>query len=81
MTLKADGKSSKSTLINKKTVLLFLQLSFIVLILLVAGLAPIGSSAQSILSISSPFGPNPAAFPPRPISPELSAVQKGVTFL
>ena len=48
MTLKADGKSNKFTLINKKTILLFLQLSLTVLILLGGGLAPIGSSAQSI---------------------------------
>jgi hypothetical protein len=92
MTLKADEKSNKkSTLINKKTILLFLQLSLTVLILLGGGLAPIGSSAQSIPSnssapslsnpnlLSSPFGPNPAAFPPLPISPELSAVQKGAS--
>ena len=90
MTLKADGKSSKSTLINKKTILLFLQLSLTVLILLGVGLAPIASSAQSIPNnsrlpplsnpnLSSPFGPSPAGFPPPPISPELSAAQKGAS--
>jgi protocatechuate 3,4-dioxygenase beta subunit len=79
MTLKADGKSIKSTSINKKTILLFLQLSLTVLILLGAVLAPIGSSAQSIPSISSPFGPSTTGFPPPPISPELSAAQKSAS--
>ena len=72
MTLKADEKTNKSTLINKKTIFIFLQLSFTVLILLGVGLAPIGSSAQSIPGISSPFGPTP-------ISPELSAAQKSAS--
>ena len=85
----ADKKSSiKSTLLDRRTVLLFLQLSLTVLVLLGAGLAPIGSSAQSIpssgnsasplsnLGTSSPFGPGPTGFPPPPISPELSAAQK-----
>src|SRR5919198_1282811 len=90
MTLKADGKSNKFTLINKKTILLFLQLSLTVMILLGGGLAPIGSSAQSIPSnsstpplsnpnLSSPFGPSPTGFPPPPISAELSAAQKSAS--
>jgi hypothetical protein len=90
MTLKADVKSNKFTLINKRTILLFLQLSLTVVILLGGGLAPIGSSAQSIPSnnigsplsnpsISSPFGPSPTGFPPPPISPELSAAQKSAS--
>jgi protocatechuate 3,4-dioxygenase beta subunit len=90
MTLKACGKSNESTLISKKTILLFLQLSLAVLILLGAALAPIGSSAQSIPSnssgsplsnpsISSRFTPSPTGFPPPPISPELSAAQKSAS--
>ncbi len=87
MILKADGRSVEYTLLDGKTVLLFLQLSLTVLILFGAVLAPIGSSAQSIPrnstgssssspSMSSPFGPSPAGFPPPPIFPELSAAQK-----
>src|ERR671930_598667 len=91
MILKADGKSVKSTLLDRKTVLLFLQLSLTVLVLLGAGLAPIGSSAQSIPNSSSsapplsnpstsfPFVPSPTGFPPPPISPELSAAQKSAS--
>jgi protocatechuate 3,4-dioxygenase beta subunit len=79
MTLKADGKSIKSTSINKKTILLFLQLPLTILILLGAVLTPIGSSAQWIPSISSPFGPSTTGFPPPPISPELSAAQKSTS--
>jgi protocatechuate 3,4-dioxygenase beta subunit len=79
MTLKADEKTNKSTLINKKTIFIFLQLSFTVLILLGVGLAPIGSTAQSIPGISSPFGPSSTGFPPPPISPELSAAQKSAS--
>ena len=85
MILKADGKSVKSMLLDRKTVLLFLQLSLTVLVLLGAGLGPIGSLAQSIPRSSAPplsnpgtsalFGPGPAGFPPL-ISPELSAAQK-----
>jgi protocatechuate 3,4-dioxygenase beta subunit len=91
--LKADGKSVKSALLDRKTVLLFLQLSLTVLILLGAGFAPIGSLAQSIpnrsssssapplstQSTPSPFGPSPTGFPPPPISPELSAAQKSAS--
>jgi protocatechuate 3,4-dioxygenase beta subunit len=79
MTLKADEKTNKSTLINKKTIFIFLQLSLTVLILLGVGLAPIGSSAQSIPGISSPFGPRSTGFPLPPISPELSAAQKSAS--
>jgi protocatechuate 3,4-dioxygenase beta subunit len=92
MILKADANSIKSLLLDRKTVLLFLQLSLTVLVLLGAGLAPIGSSAQSIMpgsgnsasplsnrSTSSPFGPSPTGFPPSSISPELSAAQKSAS--
>jgi protocatechuate 3,4-dioxygenase beta subunit len=90
MTLKVDGKSNKSKLINKKTILVTLQLSLTVLILFGAVLAPIGSSAQSIpsnsigspssgSSISSPFGPRSIGLPPPPMSPELSAAQKSTS--
>jgi protocatechuate 3,4-dioxygenase beta subunit len=91
MILKADRKSVESTLLDRKTVLLFLQLSLIVLVLLGAGLTPIGSSAQSIPNSSrsapplsnpnlpSPFGPNPTEFQPPPVSPELSAAQKSAS--
>ena len=92
MILKADANSIKSLLLDRKTVLLFLQLSLTVLVLLGAGLAPIGSSAQSIMpgssnsasplsnrGTSSPFGPSPTGFPPPPISPELSAAQKSAS--
>jgi protocatechuate 3,4-dioxygenase beta subunit len=90
MALRGGEKSNRSTLINKKTILLFLQLSLILLILLGAGLAPTGVSAQSIPSnsnastlsnptVSSPFVPGPTAFPPPPISPELSAAQKSAS--
>jgi protocatechuate 3,4-dioxygenase beta subunit len=86
-----DKKSNNLILINKKTILVFLQLSLTVLILIGAALVPAGVSAQSIPSnniasplsnpsISSPFGPNPTGFPPPPIiSPELSAAQKGAS--
>ena len=90
MTFKDDGKSNKSTLINKKTILLTLRLSFTVLILFGAVLAPIGSSAQSIPSnstgssssspsMSSPFASSRTGFPLPPISPELSAAQKSTS--
>ena len=92
MILKTDTKSIRSLLLDRKTVLLFLQLSLTVLVLLGAGLAPIGSSAQSIMpgssnsasplsnrGTSSPFGPSPTGFPPPPISPELSAAQKSAS--
>jgi protocatechuate 3,4-dioxygenase beta subunit len=90
MARKGGEKSNRSTLINKKTILLFLQLSLILLILLGAGLASTGVSAQSIPSnsnastlsnptVSSPFVPGPTAFPPPPISPELSAAQKSAS--
>jgi protocatechuate 3,4-dioxygenase beta subunit len=80
MTLKADDNTNKSTLINKKTIFIFLQLSLTVLIFLGVGLAPIGSSsAQSIPGISSPFGPSSTGFPLPPISPELSAAQKSAS--
>lgn len=89
MIITADEKSTKSMLLDRKTILLFLQLSLTVLVLLGAGLAPIGSSAQLIPSgsssayplsnrgTSSPFGPGPTGFPP--ISPELSAAQKSAS--
>jgi len=90
MTFKDDRKSNKSTLISKKTIFLTLQLSFTVLILFGAVLAPIGSSAQSIPSISTgspssspstspPFGPSSTGLPPPPMSPELSAAQKSAS--
>lgn len=92
MIITAGEKSIKSMLLDRKTVLLFLQLSLTVLVLLGAGLAPIGSSAQSIMpgssnsasplsnrGTSSPFGPSPTGFPPPPISPELSAAQKSAS--
>jgi hypothetical protein len=92
MIVRADEKSIKSMLLDRKTVLLFLQLSLTVLVLLGAGLVPIGSSAQSIIpssstsasplsnrGTSSPFGPSPTGFPPPPISPELSAAQKSAS--
>jgi protocatechuate 3,4-dioxygenase beta subunit len=90
MTYNADGDSNKSTLINKRTILLFVQLSLTVLILFGAALAPVGSSAQSILNNSnapplpnpstpSPFGPTRTGFPPPPLSPELSAAQKSAS--
>jgi hypothetical protein len=90
MTFKDDRKSNKSTLISKKTIFLTLQLSFTMLILFGAVLAPIGSSAQSIPSISTgspssgpstspPFGPSSTGFPPPPMSPELSAAQKSAS--
>jgi protocatechuate 3,4-dioxygenase beta subunit len=92
MIITAGEKSIKSMLLDRKTVLLFLQLSLTVLVLLGAGLTPIGSSAQSIMpgssnsasplsnrGTSSPFGPSPTGFPPPPISPELSAAQKSAS--
>src|SRR6187200_1496796 len=89
--IQSDAKSIRSMLLDRKTVLLFLQLSLTVLVLFGAGLAPIGSSAQSISSssssasplsnqgTSSPFGPSPTGFPPPPISPEVSAAQKSTS--
>ena len=93
MILKAGGKSVKSTLIDRKITLLLLQLSLIVLILFGCGLAPIGSSAQSIpnsssssspptssnTSTRSPFGSGPTGFPPPPISPEFFPAQKSAS--
>ena len=92
MDLKADGKSVKSTLLDRKIVLLLLQLSLTVLVLLGAGLAPVESLAQSIPSgtsssapslsspnLPSPFRTGPTGFPPPPISPELSAAQKSAS--
>jgi protocatechuate 3,4-dioxygenase beta subunit len=91
MIIKADEKSIKSMLLDRKTVLLFLQLSLTVLVLLGAGLVPIGSSAQSMpnssssasplsnRSTSSPFSTSPTGLPPPPISPELSAAQKSAS--
>jgi protocatechuate 3,4-dioxygenase beta subunit len=90
MSLKGDEKCNKSISTNKKTILLFLQLSLTVLILLGAGLAPTAASAQSIPSnssasllsnptASSPFACGPTGFPPPPISPELSAAQKSAS--
>jgi protocatechuate 3,4-dioxygenase beta subunit len=91
MPLKREDKSNKdTTIINKKTILLILALSLTVLIVLGAGLAPTRVSAQSISndgsifspsnqSVSSPSRPVPTAFPPPPISPELSAAQKSAS--
>src|SRR5918912_595661 len=92
MDLRADGKSIKSTLLDRKIVLLLLQLSLTVLVLLGAGLAPVESLAQSIPSgtsssapslsspnLPSPFRTGPTGFPPPPISPELYAAQKNAS--
>ena len=90
MTCNADGDSNKPTLINKRTILLSVQLTLTILILFGAALAPVESSAQSILnnsnrpplpnpSTSSPFGPSPTVFPPPPLSPELSAAQRSAS--
>jgi protocatechuate 3,4-dioxygenase beta subunit len=83
MVLKADRKSLESTLLDRKTVLLLLQLSLTVLVLLGTRLGPIGSLAQSIPNSSSnapsTFRPGATGFPPPPISPELSAAQKSAS--
>ena len=92
MVLKADEKSVKSMLLDRKTVFLFLQLFLTVLVLLGGGLAPIGSLAQSIPNnngsnappmsnpaTSSPFRTGPTGLPPPPISPELSAAQRSAS--
>lgn len=90
MTCNADGDSNKPTIIIKRIILLFVQLSLTILILFGAALAPVGSSAQSILnnsnspplpnpSTSSPLGSSSAVFPPPPLSPELSAAQKSAS--
>ena len=85
------GYSYKSTtIINKRTVLLIIALSFTVLILLGAGLTATGVPVQLIpnnnsapissnQNISTPSRPALTAFPPLAISPELSAVQKGAS--
>jgi protocatechuate 3,4-dioxygenase beta subunit len=90
MTL-ANEKDIKSILIkNKRTTLLFLQLSLTILILLGAGLLPAQTSAQSNPStgninsvsrsnLSSTVGPSPTTPPPPSISPELSAAQKSAS--
>jgi protocatechuate 3,4-dioxygenase beta subunit len=90
MTCNADGDGNKPTLIIKRIILLFVQLSLTVLILFGAALAPVGSSAQLILNNSnspplpnpstpSPLGPSSAVFLPPPPSPELSAAQKSAS--
>ncbi len=91
MTCNAEGDSNKPTLIDKRTILLSVQLSLTVLILFGAALAPVESSAQSILnnsnappplpnpSTSSPFRPSSTGFPPPPLSPELSAAQRSAS--
>src|SRR5919197_2893946 len=91
MPLKREDKSNKYTTIkNKKTILLILTLSLTIPIVLGAGLAFTRVSAQSISndgsifissnqSVSTPSRPAPTAFPPPPISPELSAAQKSAS--
>jgi protocatechuate 3,4-dioxygenase beta subunit len=86
----ANEKDIKSMLVkNRKTILLFLQLSLTILILLGAGLVSAQASAQSNPSagntyslspnLSPPAGPSPTTFPPPSISPELSAAQKSAS--
>jgi protocatechuate 3,4-dioxygenase beta subunit len=91
MPLKREDKSNKyTTIINKKTIFLILTLSLTIPIVLGAGLASARVSAQSISndgsifissnqSVSTPSRPAPTAFPPPPISPELSAAQKSAS--
>jgi protocatechuate 3,4-dioxygenase beta subunit len=91
MPQKGRDKSNKSTtIINKRAVLVTIALYFTVLIVLGTELTPTRVAAQLILnntnsSISSnqnmspPSRPIPMAFPPPPISPELSAAQKSAS--
>jgi protocatechuate 3,4-dioxygenase beta subunit len=91
MPLKREDKGNKdTTIINKKTILVIFALSLTVPIVLGAGLASTRISVQSISndgsifissnqSMSTPSRPAPTAFPPPPISPELSAAQKSAS--
>jgi protocatechuate 3,4-dioxygenase beta subunit len=86
-----DKRNKSTTIINKKRVVLVtIVLYFTILIVLGAELTPtrvaaqiilnnINSSIQSNQNMSTPFSPIPTAFPPPPISPELSAAQKSAS--
>jgi protocatechuate 3,4-dioxygenase beta subunit len=85
--LKGDDKNNcTTTVLYKRSISLIIALSLTGLIVLGAWLAPTRVSAQPISnngsvstssnqSMSSPSRPAPTAFPPPPISPELSATQ------
>jgi protocatechuate 3,4-dioxygenase beta subunit len=91
MPQKIGDKSDKyTTIINKRTVLLIVALSFTILIVLGVGLTPTRVATQLIpnsnrastssnQNIATPSRSAYTAFTPTPIFPELSAVQKSAS--